>query len=302
MRSHAWVGSFRLGAAALAAGCAPTSVQSTYQREGPAPRPERVLVYDFSVTPDEVQLDRGLSAELEQMAKGTPRTQQELQVGRKAARALSDELVKRINAMGLPAQRVVGAPANWANAVLIEGQFLSIDEGNRTRARRDRSRRGTQRRPRERPGLRGARHAAGAARRVHDRRQERLQAGGRRDDGNGRRGGHARGFGRGDRRRDASLPRRSVSTPRRTPGAPPATSPRSSGRTSPGRAGSRRRQRSASRRTAQARRSSVTASPSWPSRRPRARAPAACGPRTPPSPRCSRERAAAALRRARAPR
>ena len=34
--------------------------------------------------------------------------------------------------MGLPAQRVVGAPANWANALLIEGQFLSIDEGNRT--------------------------------------------------------------------------------------------------------------------------------------------------------------------------
>jgi len=121
-----------LAAVFMLAGCAPTNVQSTFQREGRAPRPERVLVYDFSVTPDEVQLDRGLSAELEQMAKGTPRTEQELQLGRKAARALSDELVKRIDAMGLPAQRVVGAPANWANALVIEGQFLSIDEGNRT--------------------------------------------------------------------------------------------------------------------------------------------------------------------------
>jgi len=121
-----------LAAAFLVTACAPTSVQSIFQREGAAPRPERVLVYDFSVTPDEVQLDRGLSAELEQMAKGTPRTEQELQIGRKAARALSDELVERINAMGLPAQRAVGAPANWANALLIEGQFLSIDEGNRT--------------------------------------------------------------------------------------------------------------------------------------------------------------------------
>ncbi len=119
-------------AASLAAGCAPTSVQTTYQREGPAPRPERILVYDFAVAPDEVQLDRGLSAELEQMAKGTPRTLQELQIGRQAARALSDELVKQINEMGLVAQRVVGVPANWANAAVIEGQFLSIDEGNRT--------------------------------------------------------------------------------------------------------------------------------------------------------------------------
>ena len=126
-----WISS-ALATAALAAGCAPTSVQTLYEREGPAPRPDRILVYDFSVTPDEVQLDRGLSAELEQMAKGTPRTEQEIQVGRKAARALSDELVKKINDMGLPAQRVVGAPANWAGAVLIEGQFLSIDEGNRT--------------------------------------------------------------------------------------------------------------------------------------------------------------------------
>jgi hypothetical protein len=49
-------------------GCAPTQVQSTYQREGPMPRP----------------------------------------------------------------QRVAGAPMNWGNALLIEGQFLSIDEGNRT--------------------------------------------------------------------------------------------------------------------------------------------------------------------------
>ena len=40
------------------AGCAPTQVQSTYQREGPMLRPDRVLAYDFSVTPQEVQLDR----------------------------------------------------------------------------------------------------------------------------------------------------------------------------------------------------------------------------------------------------
>jgi len=119
-------------AAFAVVGCAPTQVQSTYQREGPMPRPEQVLVYDFSVSPQEVQLDRGLSAELVEMAKGSSRTEQEIQLGHKAARALSDELVKRINAMGLPARRVAGAPMNWANAILIEGQFLSIDAGNRT--------------------------------------------------------------------------------------------------------------------------------------------------------------------------
>ena len=119
------------GALALA-GCAPTQVQSTYQRDAAMPRPEQVLVYDFAVSPEDVQLDRGLGGEVEQMAKGTPRTEQEIQLGRKAARALSDELVERINAMGLPARRVVGAPSRWERAVLIEGQFVSIDQGNST--------------------------------------------------------------------------------------------------------------------------------------------------------------------------
>jgi len=120
-----------LGVLALAA-CAPTQVQSTYQRQGPLPRPNQVLVYDFAVTPQDVQLDRGLSAELIQMAQGSPRSEQEIQLGRKAARALSDELVKKINAMGLPARHAVGAPMQWGNSLLVEGQFLSINAGNRT--------------------------------------------------------------------------------------------------------------------------------------------------------------------------
>jgi len=113
-------------------GCAPTSANLTYQTLGPLPRPERVLVYEFAVSPEEVQLDRGLGADLERMAQGTPRTEAEIQIGRQAARALADELVKQINAMGLPAQRVRGAPNYWGYSLLIEGQFISINQGNRT--------------------------------------------------------------------------------------------------------------------------------------------------------------------------
>ena len=52
-------------AALVATGCGPTSVQST---SGTAytglPRPDRILVYDFAVTPDEVKLDQGISADI----------------------------------------------------------------------------------------------------------------------------------------------------------------------------------------------------------------------------------------------
>jgi hypothetical protein len=131
MNEHKWTMAALVGALAFV-GCAPTQVQSTYQRDASMPRPEQVLVYDFAVSPVDVQLDRGVSAQLEEMAKGTPRTEQEIQLGQKAARAVSNELVERINAMGLPARRVVGAPSRWERAVLVEGQFVSIDEGNRT--------------------------------------------------------------------------------------------------------------------------------------------------------------------------
>ncbi|HME71684.1 MAG TPA: DUF4410 domain-containing protein [Myxococcota bacterium] len=110
-------------------GCAPTSVNLTYEQGGPLPRPERILVYEFAVSPEEVQLDRGLGADLERMA---PRTAAEIQIRRQAARALANKLVQQINAMGLPAQRAWGAPNYWGNSLLIEGQFISINQGNRT--------------------------------------------------------------------------------------------------------------------------------------------------------------------------
>jgi hypothetical protein len=45
--------------------CAPTTVQTEQDYRGAAlPRPDRVIVYDFAVWPDEVTLDRGISADL----------------------------------------------------------------------------------------------------------------------------------------------------------------------------------------------------------------------------------------------
>jgi hypothetical protein len=51
---------------AIAAGCAPTNVQQQGTTLTPLARPDAILVYDFAVSPDEVTLDKGLSAELMQ--------------------------------------------------------------------------------------------------------------------------------------------------------------------------------------------------------------------------------------------
>jgi hypothetical protein len=121
-------------ALALLAGCAPTNVQQTSENTGALPRPDRILVYDFAVSPDEVKLDEGLAQEIRQRYEGdqyTNRTPQELKIGHTVAYVVADELVKKIQSYGLWAQRAFGTPSRHGNTLVIKGQFLSIDEGNR---------------------------------------------------------------------------------------------------------------------------------------------------------------------------
>jgi len=127
---HGWI----MGLAALLAfsGCAPTQVNIVSKYGGPVPRPSNVLVYNFAVSPDEVQLDQGISVKIQDMINKTPRTKEEKAVGHAVAEALAKNLVKELNAIGVPAMRAYGRPSTMGNAIEIEGQFFSVDEGNRT--------------------------------------------------------------------------------------------------------------------------------------------------------------------------
>jgi hypothetical protein len=115
-------------------GCAPTTVNVVSQYTGPLPQPNRILVYNFAVHPDEVKLDQGISAEVQALA-GNPQppwTEKELQVGRSVANALAAKLVAELRKMGYPAERASGIPGYGAeNVILIEGQITSVNQGSR---------------------------------------------------------------------------------------------------------------------------------------------------------------------------
>lgn len=116
-------------------GCAPTNVQQQSTTYTQLPRPDLVLVYDFAVSPDEVKLDTGLSAELMQKYasyKGASPTAQEIQLGHKVANTVADELVKKIRSYGVWAERGYGWPYGRGKVLMVKGQFTSIDQGNRT--------------------------------------------------------------------------------------------------------------------------------------------------------------------------
>jgi len=97
------------------------------------PKPDRVLVYDFAVSPNDVSLNRSPVARLGNRLSGKSPTEEEIKVGRAVANALAEELVKRISALGLPAQRASGVQPPAEGTLVIEGQFVSIAEGNRLR-------------------------------------------------------------------------------------------------------------------------------------------------------------------------
>jgi Domain of unknown function (DUF4410) len=127
-------GAAALAGLALLAAC--TSAQSEIETGGAMlPRPQLVVVQTFAASPDEVDLDEGLGAEIVDAVKaesGTSRTEQELQIGRQVADAIAAKLVVEIQDMGLTAQRGDAVPPGTRNALLIKGQLISIDEGNRT--------------------------------------------------------------------------------------------------------------------------------------------------------------------------
>src|SRR5690349_4799562 len=117
------------------AACNPPRVMTESDYQGaPLPKPERVLVRDFAIMPEDVRLDQGLRARLTRMTGDAPMSAQQMQVARGATATLSEALVQKLRSYGIPAQRSSGYEGRGSgHAVLIEGQIVSVDEGNKTR-------------------------------------------------------------------------------------------------------------------------------------------------------------------------
>ena len=115
--------------------CAPTKIRpvSSYVGGDTLPRPDRVLVYDFAISPEQVSLNRGLFSRLGRDVSSASVTDEELAIGREVADGFANELVKRIQLLGLPAERVDATQVAPPGTLAITGQSLSIDEGNRMR-------------------------------------------------------------------------------------------------------------------------------------------------------------------------
>jgi len=112
------------------AGCASTKVTQSRPGVGQTerlPRPDRILVYRFAVTPAE--LPAGSATAQEASAPSQPPTPEELEVGRRLGEAVATQLVEEIRAMGIPAVRGEREKPRLHD-IAIRGYFASIDRGS----------------------------------------------------------------------------------------------------------------------------------------------------------------------------
>ena len=117
---------------AVMAGCARTSVQDVQMTAPGLPRPQLIVVHDFVTSPSAVSLDRAIGARVLRMAQEQPIASDEEKIAQEVARIVTENLVKSISALGLPAQPgTIGTPPVAGPVLAVEGQFLSVDQGNR---------------------------------------------------------------------------------------------------------------------------------------------------------------------------
>jgi len=113
----------------LFAGCASTTVSNRQAYQGgPLPKPARIIVYDFAVSPGDLPTFAAAHVALADAA--APMTPKELEAGRKLGADVAKELVEKIDEMGMVAVRVADQPAPQLNDIVLVGYFTSVDKGS----------------------------------------------------------------------------------------------------------------------------------------------------------------------------
>ena len=114
------------------AGCATTPTPRFEQADATQEvmRPERILVYDFVDTRDELPPDTQITGYLD--ANAPAQTAQDVELGNQLGQQVAQQLVARLRAAGIDAYPVAYGPVPKVGDVILRGEFVSVDAGSRS--------------------------------------------------------------------------------------------------------------------------------------------------------------------------
>jgi hypothetical protein len=121
--------------ALIIAGCAPASVNpGTVAAPVSTRRPDQIVVYDFAVDSAEVTENQSIfQRAYRAVSMNADQQKSELKVAHQAAKVLSDSMARKFKDLGFNVEHLPrGTPAP-DGAVVVDGQFVNVDEGNRLR-------------------------------------------------------------------------------------------------------------------------------------------------------------------------
>jgi len=114
-------------------GCASSDIAELqrHYEEDSLLKPGRIIVYNFSASPDDITRDAAISGHYQR--RTLPQTAEEKKLGRQLGDKLANELVKEIIALGMPAEHADSWHPPGIGNLLIMGEFISIDKGSRAK-------------------------------------------------------------------------------------------------------------------------------------------------------------------------
>ncbi len=136
-RRQSRLGSLAVGAALLVSASfaqGPLRVKVTitpiavYTGASPLLKPEKILVYDFAVNSDDVQVDKIQAMRPRNLITGNKKPDA---VAASAGKKYYQELVKALAKTGIPVEHVATGALPSNNAMVIHGTFTSLHEGSK---------------------------------------------------------------------------------------------------------------------------------------------------------------------------
>jgi Domain of unknown function (DUF4410) len=124
-----------LVAAAAALGCAKATVRPADVGAGWAiPQPAEAWVYPFALTPGEISVNSGVFSRVADYVDESRVADQQMAAARDIQAAMTRDVVAGIQQLGLAARPATyDGPPPPPNTLLVEGQFLRVEEGNELR-------------------------------------------------------------------------------------------------------------------------------------------------------------------------
>jgi hypothetical protein len=97
--------------------------------------PSMIVVYDFATTSAAVTLNQGILQRAYRSATMSDQEEQasESKTAVETAEDLSDDLVQRLGTLGFTARKIARGTPPPDGALAVDGEFVTIDEGNRAR-------------------------------------------------------------------------------------------------------------------------------------------------------------------------